>query len=184
MNFTLDAGLAARLSRLGVRALPSLALLAAVALVLWLAAGWYWALFGERPQVPPPLPAPATAEAARAVAAAHLFGAAGAGAAVPVVSYRLLGVAANSRAVPGFAILAEEGKPPLPVVEGSEIEPGVVLRRVLPDRVEIERQGTMITVRLPEKNAAASGGDPGASPNPGAPGDSPRFPNPASEGRK
>lgn len=181
MNFALDTGLAARFSRLGARATPPLTLQAASALALWLAAGWYWAWFGEPTAVPPPLPAPATAEAARAVAAAHLFGTGANGTVPPPVAYRLLGVAANSRSVPGFAILAEEGKPPQPVVEGTEIEPGVVLRRVLPDRVEIERQGALIVVRLPEKTTA-TGGDRDASP--GAPANAPGFPNPASEGRK
>lgn len=171
MNFALDAGLAARFSRFAVRVAPSLALAGAAAVALWLASGWAWTLFGERP-APPPLPqTPGAAEAARTVGSAHLFGTP-ASAAVPAVSYRLLGVAANSRAVPGFAILVEEGKPPMPVVEGTEIEPGVVLRRVLPDRVEIDRGGSVAVVRLPEKAI------PGADAAP-----SPASPNPASEGR-
>jgi hypothetical protein len=142
-------------------ALPVLTVAAAWCLTLlvvgWIVAGWFWDM-----TAPAPLSVPVTGsadplQAAHAVAARHLMGtaksASASGAAAGGANYHLLGVMTSSGGSPGFAILAEEGKPPSPVVEGEEVAAGILLQRITPRAVELRRQGTTETVELREKSA-------------------------------
>ena len=90
------------------------------------------------------------------MAARHWFGSAAVapGTGEHAASYQLLGAMTGSGNKPGFAIISENGRPPVPVLEGEEFAPGVRLERVLPRAVELRRQGTTERLELPEKSAA------------------------------
>jgi type II secretion system (T2SS) protein C len=147
---------------LAERWLPALATALALLLLGWLVSGWVLAWATPRLAPSPGLSLPSPAQAAKAIAARHLFGmppAAGsavAPGAAPSLPYRLLGVAAVSEGGAGFAILAADGKPPAFAMEGEAISPGLVLRRVFPDRVEIQRGVATEVLRLSEKHNGAA----------------------------
>ncbi|HEX5127908.1 MAG TPA: type II secretion system protein N [Rhodocyclaceae bacterium] len=132
--------------------MPSLAWLLALALSAWIAAGWYWRIAGTRPERSQYAALTDPLAAAREVSSHHLFGTSTqSGADSPVASvgqFRLLGVAANSGKSPGFAVLQEAGLPSISVVEGEDIAPGVKLLKVLPQSVELSRNGARETLRL------------------------------------
>jgi hypothetical protein len=125
-------------------------------LAAWIIAGWIWDLAAPAPYAPPLAVAADSQKAADAVAARHWFGsdAVAPGDGKHVASYQLLGAMTGSGNKPGFAIISETGKPPMPVVEGEEFAPGVRLERVLPRAVEVRRQGATERLELPEKSAA------------------------------
>ena len=123
--------------------LPASAWVAVTAVGAWLLAGWIWTAAAPESFVAPVvLPAEAV-PAAAAVADRHWFGRSGDAAAVGLREgrYRLLGAMTGHGGQPGFAVIGEDGKPALPVVEGEEFAPGVRLQRVLPRAVELRRQG-------------------------------------------
>jgi len=148
--------------------LTGLVWLVAIALSAWILAGWYWrlkapsAIAAAPPEVTDPI------AAAKLVSARHLFGEVQQAAAAPVVMsrYTLLGVAADTAAKRGFAVIAEEGKPAEGYIQGEELAPGVRLSAIRADSVEIERNGQKEVVRLSEKAGAATGTTP-APANPG-----------------
>lgn len=158
---------------LAERWLPPLATALALLLLAWLVSGWVLAWTTPRLAPSPGLPLPSPAQAAKAIAARHLFGLPAAeGSAVapgasPNLPYRLLGVAAPSGGGRGFAILAADGKPPAFAMEGGAIGPGLVLRRVFPDRVEIQRGMATEVLRLREKHSGAALPVPAGGPAPG-----------------
>lgn len=136
--------------------LPFLAWAVVLAIVAWVAAGWYWRLASPRIEQAVPAVNTEVAAVTREIVGRNLFGAPVVAEQAQVVSnsrYKLIGVAANSGRAPGFAILQVDDKASLSAIEGQEIEPGVKLVRVLPRAVEIERNGLRETVPLNESGA-------------------------------
>ncbi len=134
-----------------------LSTLAMLGLLAWLAATVFWSL--NTPTTVAPLGAIETdpARAAQSIAARHLFGEAPkAGPALVkatvATDIALRGVVAPSQpGQRGLAVLAIAGKPPISVREGDEVAPGVKLRKVLPKGVELEREGQVQSLPLPER---------------------------------
>jgi hypothetical protein len=122
----------------------------ALALAAWLAAGWFWHLTGPEPviavmqQITDPL------AAARSVTQRHLFGNAETTSAAELAprNFTLLGAMTASQQQPGFAVLAETGKPAVSVFEGDELAPGIRLEKVMPDKVSIIFNGRSETLEL------------------------------------
>jgi general secretion pathway protein C len=148
--------------------LTGLVWLVAIALSAWILAGWYWrlkapvAIAAAPPEVTDPI------AAAKLVSARHLFGETLQAAAPVVISrYTLLGVAADTAAKRGFAVIAEEGKPADGFVQGEEIAPGVRLSAIRADSVEIDRNGQKEVVHLSDKAGSNAGA---ATPPPTNPG--------------
>lgn len=143
-------------------------------------ASWFWQL--AAPDAAPrseAAPIPDHQSAATAVVSRHLFGrpsAAGdeAGGERSGVSLRLLGAMTASPEVAGFAILAEEGKPSMAVVEGETFIPGTTLLEVLPGRVRVKSGERVETIEMtksattsqPSLGERAGGGRPGNGPRP------------------
>jgi hypothetical protein len=50
----------------------------------------------------------------------------------------------------GFAILAEEGKPPLAALEGETFQPGVTLLEILPGRVRLKFEDRVESIEIME----------------------------------
>lgn len=177
--------LSRRLEWLAPRATVTLAWLLALGLTAWFAAQWYWQIKAPGVTAHPQTLVSEPIAAARELAARHLFGfapppVAGATQAVSNSRFTLIGVAAHSGNTPGFAVIQEEGKTAAGFVQGEEVAPGVKLARILPGAVELERNGSRETVRLPDNlpNKAGAPGAPGATnfsamqpmpTNPGAP---------------
>jgi hypothetical protein len=129
-------------------------------------ASWFWQL--AAPDTAPRSEAaqiPDHQAAATAVVSRHLFGrpsAAGdeTGGERSGVSLRLLGAMTASPKVAGFAILAEEGKPSMAVVEGETFIPGATLLEVLPGRVRVKSGDRVETIEM-TKSATTSQPGPG-----------------------
>jgi hypothetical protein len=134
------------------------ATVAVLAVLAWVGATIFWRV--TTPSVFPPRVAAETdpARAAEAIAARHLFGVAperrDGGASVTVLpDITLRGVIAPAReGEAAVAVLGIAGKPPLSVRAGDEVVPGVRLHRVLPKSVELERDGQIQSLPLPEKS--------------------------------
>jgi hypothetical protein len=152
-----------RLQTLAPAAGSSLLWVCAIALWAWFAAGWYWRLSAPPAASAPNQVATDPTVAARDVATRHLFGEVVVQMQAVVASrFSLLGVAAHSRKSPGWAIISEDGKPAQGFVQGDEITSGVKLVAVLPDGVEIERNGSRERIPLNVASAQAGGS---AAPN-------------------
>lgn len=54
----------------------------------------------------------------------------------------------------GFAILAEEGKPPLAAIEGETFQPGVTLVEVLPGAVRLKIEERVESIQMTEVKEA------------------------------
>jgi general secretion pathway protein C len=168
----LDGPWAARLGR----ALPAAALVAALALGAWLAAGWF-VYFSTPPVVPAP-PARETvtiAAATQAVADAHLFGVApvAGGIAMSTLNVKLRGVFAGTGGAPGHAIVNTGGRDQSAGV-GAEIAPGVALDSVHARHIILKRNGVFERVNLEEPQILAQAAPrpappPVAAPAPAAP---------------
>lgn len=124
-------------------------------LLCWVLAQWMWLVLAPTTRLPQAKAAPVSAAAAAAsVASLHLFGRASThlkqpeGLAATPLNLKLHGVFAAIGNLPGFAILSMDGKPAQPVQAGASIAPGVVLASVLPDRVELNRQGSVERLSL------------------------------------
>ena len=61
----------------------------------------------------------------------------------------LQGVIPPSGTAPGIAILAEVGKPPHFVQEGTPYNEDIIVERVLPDHVVLRRKGDGLPIALP-----------------------------------
>ena len=127
-------------------------------LAAWLAAAAFWRWAAPEHAAPPVLAEADPARVAAQVTDRHLFGEVTAGAiATPAavsLPYRLIGTIAATREGGGSAILASDGGPALVVAEGKEIAPGLVLKRVSSQEVEVLRNGIPETLRLPEKKSS------------------------------
>ncbi|WP_242533160.1 type II secretion system protein N [Niveibacterium umoris] len=135
--------------------------MAAIALWAWFAAGWYWRLSAPSLASAPNNIATDPSVAARETATRHLFGELVAPTQAVVVSrFTLLGVAAHSKKSPGWAVIAEEGKPGQGFVVGEEIAPGVKLVSVMADGAELDRGGVREHLNVAETPRQPAAGSP------------------------
>jgi hypothetical protein len=143
-----------------------LAWILAALVVGWVLAGWFWQL--ASPDATPQFETAPLLDhqaAATAVVSRHLFGRPSSGGdekgGVSVgVRLNLLGAMTASPEAAGFAILAEEGKPPMAVVEGETFMPGATLLEVLPGRVRLSVGERVETIEM-MKSANTAGTAPG-----------------------
>lgn len=118
--------------------------LIAALIVGWVVAGWFWRIVA--PDVAPRAEVASTPDlqsAARAIASRHLFGRTSlpgdeAGEGHGRVNLNLLGAMTSTPESVGFAILAEEGKPAMAVIEGETFLPGITLVQILPGKVRVK----------------------------------------------
>lgn len=134
--------------------LGHLALVAAVLVALWL--GAYWLGRALAPPLPavPALVVPETAAVAQSIVAHHLVdaptertpGAARGGAG----GWRLIGLSAASTPTRGgsYALLQDGSGTVRAALAGGALAPGVVLRQVFADHVEIDRAGVVEAVHF------------------------------------
>lgn len=124
----------------------------ALALVAWLAAGWFWRLNAPEPVILVTQQLTDPVEAARSVTQRHLFGDAetmpASTADLAAHGFTLLGAMTASRQLPGFAVLGQMGKPMVSVFEGDELAPGIRLEKVMPDKVSIIYNGHSEIIEL------------------------------------
>lgn len=146
--------------------------LLAALVVGWVIANWFWQL--AAPDTAPRLEAAQLLDhqaAAKAVASRHLFGRPSsggdeAGGERTGVNLRLLGAVTASPEAAGFAILAEDGKPSVPALEGETFMPGVTLLQVLPGQVRVkigERVETIEMINSENTSAHIAPGEPAAA---------------------
>jgi general secretion pathway protein C len=124
----------------------SLATLAAASLLGVVLAYWSWAWLAPAAAARAPALAEATPQSA---SAAGLFGTAKA--ASSASSVRLTGVVAATGERRGHAVLRLDGKKTVAIVQGEEIEPGLRLAEVHPNRIVLERNGARETLAWPDK---------------------------------
>jgi general secretion pathway protein C len=126
--------------------------IAALGLAAWLAAGWFWRFTAPEPVALVTQQITDPQAAARSVTQRHLFGdggtTPGSAAPPPARSFALVGAMTANRRQPGFAVLAETGKPAVSVFEGEEVAPGIRLEKVLADKVIIVRNGRSESLEL------------------------------------
>ena len=125
-----------------------LATLAALALLGVVLAYWSWAWLA--PAAAARAPALARGGARRPPPAAGLFGSRQ-GRSRSASSVRLTGVVAASGERRGHAVLRLDGKKTVAVLQGEDIEPGLRLAEVHPDRIVLERNGARETLAWPDK---------------------------------
>ena len=135
--------------------------LGALFVVTWLAAEWFWRANAPDPVI---LPAQSISDpllAAQSIASRHLMGDPQLGtpgsATQTSNQFQLTGAMTASKQHRGFAILAEDGKTPLPVMEGEELAPGVVLFKVFANKVELRRQGRTEFLEINDKTILHGG---------------------------
>lgn len=132
----------------------ALAWILAALVVGWVFAGWFWQL--AAPDSAPQFQAAPVLDhqaAATAVVARHLFGGSSSGGDEKGgerggVSLNLLGAMTASPEAAGFAILSENGKPPMAAVEGETFMPGATLLEVLPGRVRVSIGERVETIEM------------------------------------
>lgn len=134
------------------RAAPALAWLLAIAFAAWVAAELFWR-FSAPPDAALPLKTDTDPRAAaQRIIGQQVFGAQagqpGALALAPSLPIEVVGLATGFEGGSGFVILRSGGKVSSYVV-GDEISPGRRLQRILADRIEIDRQGSVEEIRLP-----------------------------------
>jgi len=133
---------------------PALAWLCVMAVCGYLGANWFWRL--SAPPVTGAIFAPLAdpVNAANEVSSRHLFGAGTQAnkpqgeAAVVTPGLRIIGILTGSHNSPGFAVIQEEGQASRPVIEGEDLAPGIRLNKVLPQGIEILRDGVKETLAL------------------------------------
>jgi general secretion pathway protein C len=124
----------------------SLATLAAASLLGVVLAYWSWAWLAPAAAARVPALAEATPQTS---SAAGLFGSAKAVSSAS--SVRLTGVVAASGERRGHAVLRLDGKKTVAILQGEDIEPGLRLAEVHPDRIVLERNGARETLAWPDK---------------------------------
>ncbi len=125
--------------------------LCALALAAWISAAWYWHFSGAPIQSAQPVPVSDPQAAAQDIASRQLFGAASSvttASAATTSDLIVTGVSTHWGKRPGFAIIANGAAPANAFIEGEEIAPGIKLLRVLPDAVEIDRNGAREQIKL------------------------------------
>jgi hypothetical protein len=156
LQFFLTA--AAGRGRFGAVLVQGLAWVLAALVLGWVVAGWFWEVVA--PKATPGLE-PAVAEldyqtAAKAIVTRHLLGKASSDGDEgqpdeASVHFRLMGVMTSTPKAAGFAILTEEGKPSVAVVEGETFAPGVTLVEILPGRVRLRIGERVETIEMKER---------------------------------
>jgi len=141
-------------------ALVSLAMLAAISLLIVMLAYWTWVWFSPSPE-----PGSALVEqtTARIETASGLFGSIErnrSGMAPTGIAIKLLGVVSANGGRPAYAVLRLEPNQVLAVRAGTDIVAGVRLAEVHPDGVILMRNGVRETLVWPERiqpaNSAAA----------------------------
>ncbi len=135
-------------------AIVHLGTLVALVLLGWVLSYWTWAWLAPSSQ--PRLPQ-AAETSIRPTAALTLFGGSQAkgGAAAPASStVKLLGVAAATGGLPGYAVVQIGARGSLTVREGEDAAPGIHLEEVHPDHVILVRNGVRETLAWPRKTAS------------------------------
>lgn len=146
------------------RLLGHLAVVAAMLVALWL--GAYWLGRALAPQLPavPAVAVPETVAVAQGIVAHHLVGGPTESAPGPgrggAGAWRLLGLAAAATPTRGasYALLQDGNGTVGAAFAGGELAPGVVLRQVFADHVEIDRAGVVEVVHfdpLPQTGSPA-----------------------------
>lgn len=141
-------------ARVLTHSVPALAWFGILILGAWLAAGWYWRLAAPAVSGAMHMPLADTAKAGAEIASRHLFGTAQTSdarsgeASVTSHGIRIVGVMTGSSHSPGFAVIQDGGKSNRAVIEGEEIATSIKLERVLPQGVEISRNGQRETLAL------------------------------------
>jgi general secretion pathway protein C len=129
--------------------------LTALFVLTWLSAQWFWRANAPAPVALPTQSVSDPLLAAQAIASRHLMGEsqlAKPGIATQANSqFQLVGSMTASKGRKGFAVIAEDGKLPVSVVEGEELSPGITLSKVFPNKVEITRQGRIETIEINDK---------------------------------
>lgn len=122
----------------------------------WLISGWFWdqaapaAIALPKARLSDPL------EATQSIAARQLMGSTQktSDSAPPprLAQYRLLGAMTSAGRTRGFAIVAEEGKAAVAVLEGDDVAPGIKLAKVLAEQVQLRYEGRTETLALSYKS--------------------------------
>ena len=130
-------------------------------ILTWLSAEWFWRANAPDPVVLPTQTMSDPLLAAQAIVSRHLMGESQqvkAGVAAQAnTQFQLTGAMTASTGRPGFAVLSEDGKMPIPVVEGEELAPGITLSKVFANKVEISRQGRTEFIEINDKTIFRSG---------------------------
>jgi general secretion pathway protein C len=155
---------------LAIRLAATLATAIAVIVAAWLTS--YWVLYAYTATLPdPPVPTQTKAITVDAPKIARAFGDTGPAAppthSIPpaaALNLRLKGVVAATGRRPASAIVNSGGRDQV-VLIGQEIQPGLKLAKVHPDRIEIERGGVLETLPL---DVVRTAGPRGATPGAGA----------------
>lgn len=131
-----------------------LALAAAVLVALWLGAYWLGRALAPAPPAVPALAVPETAAVAQRIVAHHLVDApterAPGGGRGGTGAWRLIGLSAASTPTRGgsYALLQDGNGTVSAAFVGGALAPGVVLRQVFADHVEIDRAGVVEAVHF------------------------------------
>lgn len=135
------------LARLQSVVVPVIAWLFLLAVLAWVAAGWFWRIAAPAANMGVFAPIADPMNAANEIASRHLFGVNTSSGTdnQPAValssSLKIIGVLTGNSLSPGFAVVQEDGKNTRPVIEGEDIVPGIRLLKVLAQGVEIQRDG-------------------------------------------
>ena len=129
-------------------------------ILTWLSAEWFWRANAPDPVVLSTQTISDPLVAAQSIVSRHLMGdsprLAVNSSAQLNDQFQLTGAMTASKGRLGFAILSEDGKIPVPVLEGEELAPGIVLFKVFATGVEIRRQGHTEFLELNDKAAPNS----------------------------
>lgn len=135
------------------RAVPGLAWLAALGFTAWVAATLFWRLNAPDEAALPLRVDTDPRAAAQRIIGQQLLGGQGASVAgvpavLPSLPVEVVGLATGFAGGSGFVMLRSGGKLATYTV-GDEISPGRKLKRILADRIELERDGNSEEIRLP-----------------------------------
>lgn len=140
--------------RLRALAGPS-AWLAASVLLAWAASDIFWRLAGQAPVLLPMTPDTDPRAAAQRIASHGPFAGQAlpssdpvAGSIAPAPVFRVQGLATGFADGPGFALVSAGDGPVQAVAVGEEIAPGIWVRRIASDSLELEQGGRAVVVRL------------------------------------